>query len=162
MKLTSKWPCVAISGVSMIAFLVALWAYHRRHWLRFEIKWYLEERRAEKLVRDDPMKLEHWTRLGCAKYWTGDKLGSYEAYHHAWTLDTNNIDLNYAVAFGLREVGRDDDAEQWFSNIVAMCQQRGHPEWAMNAHTNLWLIHTYSLKSKNQPTAPANAAPPHR
>jgi hypothetical protein len=134
-----RWWFAITCGICLV---VILWGHnqHIGEWWHFRGRWYFEKFRAERLIRQDPNSAENWSLLACSEYDTGDYIGSLEAYRHAWRLGTNNIDLAYAVAFGMREVGHDAEAEIWFSNIVNMCEQRGHPEWELNATNNLWII----------------------
>ena len=134
--------------VTSIVVLIARWGYHRLVWPWWYVRgrWYFENRRAEKLVREDPSNPQSWISLGCARYWVGDKAGSLEAYHRAWEFDTNDVNRAYSVAFALRESGREAEAASWFSNIITMCERQRHPEWTENATNNLWTIHTYWLK----------------
>jgi hypothetical protein len=136
-----------------VALAIAWWSYQRfvHPWWYGRGRWYFENRRAEKLVRENPQSLQNWRALGCARWWIGDKVGSLEAYHRVWEIDTNDVNSAYAVAFGLRELGREAKAASWFSNIVTMCERQGHPEWTYNATNNLWIIHTYWTKQTGQP-----------
>ena len=140
------------------ALVIAWWSYHRfvYPWWFVRGRWYFENRRAEKLVRENPQSSQNWRELGCARWWIGDKVGSVEAYHRVWEFDTNDVNSAYAVAFGLRELGREAEAASWFSHIVTMCERQGHPEWTYNATNNLWIIRTYWGQPTGQPNAPAN------
>jgi hypothetical protein len=143
-----RWFSIAF-GIFVSILIVWWWGGARDFgytWWRFRGRWYFEQFRAERLVRTDSSKSENWSRLGCARYWTGDEVGSLDAYHHAWQLDSNNLDLTYAVAFGMQGVGHNADAELWFSNIITMCEQRGHPEWETNALENLRIIQKQRLQ----------------
>jgi hypothetical protein len=139
MKNTTRLRWLGIAFGIFVSIAIAWWSYDRYLWPWWYVRghWYFEERRAERLVREDPSKVENWGLLGCARYWTGDAVGSLDAYHHAWQLDTNNVDFTYAVAYAMLNAGHRDDAELWFSNIVTMSEQRGHPEWELNATNNL-------------------------
>lgn len=144
-----RWLVGVIGSCVFLAF--AWWSYRSiiYPWWYFSGRWYFEQRRAEQLVRENPTKVENWTRLGCARHWREDKSGSLDANHRAWQLDPNNIDLNYAVAFGYRDTGQEKEAERWFSNIVVMCEVRGHLESAQNATNNLWIIHENQKREQN-------------
>jgi hypothetical protein len=147
-----------------VALVIVWWGYHRfvYPWWYGRGRWYFENRRAQKLVREDPYNPQNWILLGRARYWTRDRTGSLEAYHRAWEFDTNDVDRAYAVAFGMRELGREAEAAAWFSNIVEMCERKGHSEWAKSAQDNLWIIRTYWMKESGQPDGPANRRQPTR